>query len=305
MNTHADRTPENKNRSVSTERSQKPSGDNSTFEFIDNRPEVGVQRKLKEMVNNSPRTMQLRAFQDMADNSLQAKQPSYFQSIKPVNPVIQRAPHRPDQGTNIRYLGQIWTVIVSAINNPQITIRRAPNNTQHIDWAAANYTIIREDTDQDHDLRENDLGAGAGPVDAYAGLSTFDYQAKVRKKFSNARDQALIMIKNTASQHINHQASQASLNAISLTDFEITRKGPTLIGAGKAKEAAQWELTWIEGSADNLRRTWRFIIDSDNPLPTSSQDPHVGWTVSAAPGTQGAIQNTFGHVWLDHVPVMR
>jgi hypothetical protein len=52
MNTHADKTQENKSQSVSNTISQKQGGGESTFQFVDNRPESIFQRKLQEMANN-------------------------------------------------------------------------------------------------------------------------------------------------------------------------------------------------------------------------------------------------------------
>jgi len=57
MNTHADKTQENKRQSVANEVSQKQNGGRSTFQFMDNRPEAIAQRKLQEMVDNSPRVV--------------------------------------------------------------------------------------------------------------------------------------------------------------------------------------------------------------------------------------------------------
>nr|WP_222845878.1 DUF4157 domain-containing protein [Flavilitoribacter nigricans] len=81
MNTHADKTQENKNQAVSAAVSQMQSGNDSTFQFEDNRPEAVAQRKLQEMANNSPRAMQLQAVQNMAINSPQAQQAKQLQSI--------------------------------------------------------------------------------------------------------------------------------------------------------------------------------------------------------------------------------
>jgi hypothetical protein len=47
------------------------SGGESTFQFVDNRPESIAHGKLQEMANNSPRAMQLKAFQDMVNNRSQ------------------------------------------------------------------------------------------------------------------------------------------------------------------------------------------------------------------------------------------
>lgn len=72
MSTYANKTQENRSKSLVNTSSQKSSSE-STFQFVDNRPETIAQRKLQEMANNSPQGMQLRAFQDMADRSHQVQ----------------------------------------------------------------------------------------------------------------------------------------------------------------------------------------------------------------------------------------
>lgn len=74
MNTHADKTQENKRQSVSAAGSQMQSSGESTFQFVDNRPEAVAQRKLQELANNSPSAMQLKAIQKMANSNPQSKQ---------------------------------------------------------------------------------------------------------------------------------------------------------------------------------------------------------------------------------------
>ena len=78
MNTHVDKTQENKSQSVSNAVSQKQGGGESTFQFVDNRPETIAQRKLKEMTNNSPQVSQLKAFQEMANNGSQNNHATQF-----------------------------------------------------------------------------------------------------------------------------------------------------------------------------------------------------------------------------------
>ena len=76
MNTHADKTQENKSQAVSALDSQMQSGGEATFQFVDNRPEAVAQRKLQEMANNSPQAQQVAQLQSMADNhSVQNQQP--------------------------------------------------------------------------------------------------------------------------------------------------------------------------------------------------------------------------------------
>lgn len=64
MNTHADKINQNKSLSAVNAVAQKQNRNESTFQFIDNRPEALAQRKLQEAVKNSyqaKRTAQLRA----------------------------------------------------------------------------------------------------------------------------------------------------------------------------------------------------------------------------------------------------
>jgi hypothetical protein len=87
MNTHADKTQENKSQSVSTADSQFEDGGESSFQFVDNRPEAVAQIKLQEVANNSPQVSQFMAFQDMANNSPQAKQATQLKSMADNNTV--------------------------------------------------------------------------------------------------------------------------------------------------------------------------------------------------------------------------
>ncbi len=81
MNTPAEKTQENKNQSVANRVFQMQSGSESTFQFVDDRPEIVNRRKLKEIANNSPQVKQLRAFQEMANNSPQAKQAAQLEAM--------------------------------------------------------------------------------------------------------------------------------------------------------------------------------------------------------------------------------
>ena len=58
MNTHVDKTQENKSQSAANVISQNKSSTGSTFQFVDNRPETVTQWKLKEMANNSSQPIQ-------------------------------------------------------------------------------------------------------------------------------------------------------------------------------------------------------------------------------------------------------
>lgn len=96
MNTHADKTPENKSQSLANGLAQTQSGSEGTFQFMDERPEALVQRKLQEIANKSPKTKQLKAFQDQANNSIGAKQVHQLQQK-----VVQRETKKGPDGGNI------------------------------------------------------------------------------------------------------------------------------------------------------------------------------------------------------------
>lgn len=81
MNTHADKAQENKSQAVAKSLPKLQSNGESTFQFVDNRPEAVAQRKLQKMANNSPQVSQLRAFQDMVNNSPQVNQAAQLQSM--------------------------------------------------------------------------------------------------------------------------------------------------------------------------------------------------------------------------------
>lgn len=74
MNTHADKTQDNKSQSVANGEPQMQSSGESTFQFVDNRPEAVAQRKLQEMANNSPQAKKAAQLQAIANNySMQHK----------------------------------------------------------------------------------------------------------------------------------------------------------------------------------------------------------------------------------------
>jgi hypothetical protein len=81
MNTHVDKTQENKSQSVANSVVQKQSGNGSAFQFIDNRSEAVTQRKSQEIANNSSQVSQLRASQDIANNSGHAEQVAQLQPM--------------------------------------------------------------------------------------------------------------------------------------------------------------------------------------------------------------------------------
>lgn len=92
MNTHADKTQENKSHSVANWFSQKQSSGQSTFQFVDNRPEAIAQKKLQEVANNSLQVKQMKAFQEMANNRPQVKQAAQLQVLADNYSVLRQQP---------------------------------------------------------------------------------------------------------------------------------------------------------------------------------------------------------------------
>ena len=92
MNIPAEKTQENKSQAASPEGPQMESSGGATFQFMDNRPEVIAQRKLREVVNNSPRVSQLKAFQDIANNSAESKRAAQFQAMADNHSAQQQLP---------------------------------------------------------------------------------------------------------------------------------------------------------------------------------------------------------------------
>jgi hypothetical protein len=82
MNIHADKTRENRSQSVANNLSQKNSDSESTFQFVDNRPEAIAQRKLQDMANNSPQGSQLKAYQDMDNTGQKNKQAAQLPTVQ-------------------------------------------------------------------------------------------------------------------------------------------------------------------------------------------------------------------------------
>ena len=75
MKTQADRIKEEKSQSSSHSKFQSQGSGKSTFQFVDNRSEAIVQRKLQEIANNSPHAKKIAQFQAMADNQSAQQQP--------------------------------------------------------------------------------------------------------------------------------------------------------------------------------------------------------------------------------------
>lgn len=207
---------------------------------------------------------------------------------------IARAPHRPGKGAQIEWNGGVWTVDVSEVDNPMVTVskpkQRGGKDQRTISWADEDFWIVRPNNDKDFDMRERVPNVQA---------------PHVREQFRLARERALAMIKDYAKPYVQKSAEN-ELARLTLNDFVATKQA--LSPLSNAQEDTEWKLEWKEGAnKDRPRRTWKFTIDSDDPPPDSDQEPHVGWDAQATEGFErgSAIARKFGHIWLSSVPVSR
>lgn len=81
MNNHADKTEKSKNQSLANVFPHKQTGSKSPLQFVDNRPEAVVQRKLQELANSSPQVEQGTQLQAMA-NFYSAQQQNPIQMME-------------------------------------------------------------------------------------------------------------------------------------------------------------------------------------------------------------------------------
>ena len=81
MNTHADKTQENKGQPAANGVSRVQTSGESIFQFVDNRSEAVAQWKLQKTANNSPRVSLMKDFQGMANNSSQAQQSAQMEAM--------------------------------------------------------------------------------------------------------------------------------------------------------------------------------------------------------------------------------
>ncbi|GEM_PF-3957351 len=141
MNTHADKTQENKSHSST----QMESVEESKFEFVNNRPEAIAQRKLQEMANDSPNTKKLHQLQSMA-NHFSRSQEIVLQKMQlggtPQHQVVQRVWEDAETGADFD-LDQtgVWIDV-----NGRHTYKRIANEDRiYIDEATN--TILKWDRD--------------------------------------------------------------------------------------------------------------------------------------------------------------
>jgi hypothetical protein len=88
MNSHTDKTQENKSQSVANAISQQQSSSDSSLQFEDNRPEAIAQRKLQEMANNNPQVKKAAQLQAKV-NSKQVRPLIADNRVVQQKPVVQ------------------------------------------------------------------------------------------------------------------------------------------------------------------------------------------------------------------------
>lgn len=91
MNSHADKTPENKSKAVANNSEKQEIGGES---WLHTAPETIAQRKLQEAINNSPRVQQLKAYKAMADQftsvSVQRKEKTGEELLQAKHETLQK-----------------------------------------------------------------------------------------------------------------------------------------------------------------------------------------------------------------------
>jgi len=205
---------------------------------------------------------------------------------RPANTVrgcVQRAvvavQHRPGVGMAIDYGDEQWEVTRSAENDPNIAIKSTggkKTKQSSIPWATSTFTIVRPNSEKDYDMRGR--GVAGDPE---------------RQK---ALDMMKAWIKSDKDGWV--PANVIPLNALALTDFAVSKTDASV------NLACEWTTTWVQSGKSG--RTWTLVIDMDRPLAESTQEPHVGWTLSAVSTKKGyEVRNQFGHVWVDDVPASR
>ncbi len=101
MKTQTDKIQKEKSQSSSHGKFMSLSRGKSTFQFVDNRPEAIVQRKLQEIANNSPHAIQLRAFRDMDSNSPQANKIAQLQTMVNNQSALQQPIQKKENNTGL------------------------------------------------------------------------------------------------------------------------------------------------------------------------------------------------------------
>jgi hypothetical protein len=103
MNTYTDKTQENKSQAVANSSPKLQSNGESSFQFVDNRPEAIAQRKLQEVINNSPQVKQLRDCQAMANSfTVQRKENIEEETLQGKFEPIQRKENKTGLPDNLK-----------------------------------------------------------------------------------------------------------------------------------------------------------------------------------------------------------
>lgn len=132
MRNHAGNTPEKKSQSVATAIAQKQSRGESTFQFVDNRTEAIVQRKLQEMADNCPRAIQLRAFQEMANHSPHTTQTAHLPAV--ADKYTLQPIQKKEDNTGLSDNLQSGIEEVSLIGVSDVAIQRMDNGRGNSDY---------------------------------------------------------------------------------------------------------------------------------------------------------------------------
>jgi hypothetical protein len=231
MNTHADKTQENKSQSVAANSSQMQGGGESTFQFVDNRPEAVAQRKLQEMANNSPQVSQLMAFQDMANNSPQAKQAAQLQAMADNNsiltqnqPVVQCVVDPTQLKGRSKMLYDRLPIMLMESNYPD-EWKSFLQQAENVDELTERVNTFLDQKDQEKRAEE----------DARKAKSAEKHRLDIEKAQAEAAEKRRVEDERIAAEEAAKAAADAAAAAVAAAAAEEQERLKNLFEAGKHK----------------------------------------------------------------------
>ncbi len=227
MNTHADKTQENKSQSVANAVFQKKSETGSAFQFVDNRPEAIIQRKIQEMANTSLQANQTTQLQAIADHSkpiqfrLQAKPSTWNPSADPTpffTSVQQSLNNLTSEGAlNYATTGKIYKTLnvsrgeVTNDNRPQGTrlVHRIIDSEKTITISEINSNLNAAEPETPGWFKTYFRSANGNKIEAHKAAATAGVGTNVRVDWNPniAPEQTRVPVHNTETNRFELQTT--------------------------------------------------------------------------------------------------
>jgi hypothetical protein len=189
------KTQENKSQSATKAFSQRQNSSDSTFQFVDNRPEAIQMQKLQELANNSPQVKQLRAFQSRAvANSVAQKKSNVKQGFGFVD-------NRPEAVAQ-------WKLQDMTNNSPQVSQLRAFQETTYNNPQTIQNTELQNRLVSDNEVAQLAHYKSGDPVymdddDPTSKLLDDNFDATIKGKLTQPTADGTIKNAVTSGNHIN------------------------------------------------------------------------------------------------------